>query len=466
LPFAIGRRWLPLAEYVAVALADAILEDDVEQRRARLLELLRQDPPLALWTLLQARKWRDAPPGGIGELADWLSPRLLNALAWPAEVAADASSAAKSTPRGWPRFARMAGERVALARAAGAKGDGELAFLTALLLHPHEWFDEDDSTKDGASEVEASASMARGENAALPPWLESAENNASLPVPDEDAREAGKAIERKWKSLPLAGRGGLLLRRLTASLRRLRDLEQEFSATLEREKLDALKELAYGASHEINNPLANISTRAQTLLRDETDPERRKKLATINSQAFRAHEMIADMMLFARPPRLELKAVDLHDVVTDVLAELAPQAAAQGTQLVARIGKEQSAAAIADGTQLRVALHAVVRNALEAVAAGGRVDVALETSLPDNGEPEGCPLRIVVSDTGPGISPEVRRHLFDPFYSGREAGRGLGFGLSKCWRILVAHGGRIDVESESGRGAKFVLCLPRGESGA
>jgi hypothetical protein len=308
--------------------------------------------------------------------------------------------------------------------------------------------------------------MARGENAALPPWLESAENSASLPVPDEDAREAGKAIERKWKSLPLAGRGGLLLRRLTASLRRLRDLEQEFSATLEREKLDALKELAYGASHEINNPLANISTRAQTLLRDETDPERRKKLATINSQAFRAHEMIADMMLFARPPRLELKAVDLHDVVTDVLAELAPQAAAQGTQLVARIGKEQSAAAIADGTQLRVALHAVVRNALEAVAAGGRVDVALETSLPDNGEPEGCPLRIVVSDTGPGISPEVRRHLFDPFYSGREAGRGLGFGLSKCWRILVAHGGRIDVESESGRGAKFVLCLPRGESGA
>jgi hypothetical protein len=161
-----------------------------------------------------------------------------------------------------------------------------------------------------------------------------------------------------------------------------------------------------------------------------------------------------------------LKAVDLHDVVTDVLAELAPQAAAQGTQLVARIGKEQSAAAIADGTQLRVALHAVVRNALEAVGAGGRVDVALETSLPDNGEPEGCPLRIVVSDTGPGISPEVRRHLFDPFFSGREAGRGLGFGLSKCWRILVAHGGRIDVESESGRGAKFVLCLPRGESGA
>ena len=69
----------------------------------------------------------------------------------------------------------------------------------------------------------------------------------------------------------------------------------------------------------------------------------------------------------------------------------------------------------------------------------------------------------MVTDTGPGISPEVRRHLFDPFYSGREAGRGLGFGLAKCWRIITDHGGQIDITSEPGRGATFVLRLPADE---
>ena len=61
---------------------------------------------------------------------------------------------------------------------------------------------------------------------------------------------------------------------------------------------------------------------------------------------------------------------------------------------------------------------------------------------------------------GPGFSEEERQHLFDPFYSGREAGRGLGFGLSKCWRIVRNHGGRIDVQSDPGRGATFEITLP------
>jgi signal transduction histidine kinase len=68
-------------------------------------------------------------------------------------------------------------------------------------------------------------------------------------------------------------------------------------------------------------------------------------------------------------------------------------------------------------------------------------------------------VQIAISDTGPGIPPEVRRHIFDPFYSGREAGRGLGLGLSKCWRIVTMHGGRLDVES-TGAGSRFTIHLP------
>src|SRR6266576_6855302 len=84
----------------------------------------------------------------------------------------------------------------------------------------------------------------------------------------------------------------------------------EFSAAVEAAKLQALYNFAYGLSHEINNPLANISARAQTLLVDEQNPERRRKLATIVQQAFKAHEMIADLMLFARPPLRRLEEAD------------------------------------------------------------------------------------------------------------------------------------------------------------
>src|SRR5664279_4055523 len=94
-------------------------------------------------------------------------------------------------------------------------------------------------------------------------------------------------------------------------LARLRELEANFAQALEREKLEAMAEFAAGAGHEINNPLTVIAGRAQLLLRGETDPERRHALALMNAQAMRVYEMIADMMLFARPPRPELQPVEV-----------------------------------------------------------------------------------------------------------------------------------------------------------
>src|SRR6187401_1623614 len=110
--------------------------------------------------------------------------------------------------------------------------------------------------------------------------------------------------------------------------------ESDFDAAVEAAKLRALYNFAYGLSHEINNPLANIATRAQTLIADEKDPERRRKLATIVQQAFKAHEMIADLMLFARPPSMKPEAVDLAKLADTIVAELAEQAREQGTILV------------------------------------------------------------------------------------------------------------------------------------
>jgi signal transduction histidine kinase len=260
----------------------------------------------------------------------------------------------------------------------------------------------------------------------------------------------------------------------------------DFASALEVAKLQALYHFAYGLSHEINNPLANIATRAQTLLADEQDPQRRRKLATIVQQAFKAHEMIADLMLFARPPALRLAEVDLAKLADTVVSEMQERAREQGTALL-RTGDASPLLAQVDPTQIAVALKALIQNSLEAVGQGGRIDIEVQrdgrlniadcrldaghSSLqsPHSGAIAASPKSassnprsaITVTDTGTGIPPEIREHIFDPFFSGREAGRGLGLGLSKAWRIVDLHGGQITVESDAGRGATFVITLPQ-----
>jgi hypothetical protein len=252
--------------------------------------------------------------------------------------------------------------------------------------------------------------------------------------------------------------------RLPALARRLAQYERQLAdvdARLAREKLESLKELAYGASHEINNPLANIAARAQSLLDDETDPDRRRKLTAIHRQAMRAHEMIADLMLFARPPQLNFVACDAQQIAQLVVEELRELADEQST-LLTFDPLDEPVELRADATQIAVALQAVVINALEAVGEGGSVSVRVRKRLR-----AGAPYaEIVVGDDGPGISDEVRRHMFDPFFSGREAGRGLGFGLSKCWRLITDHGGQVVVRRPAAGGTEIAILLPLSTSAA
>ena len=109
---------------------------------------------------------------------------------------------------------------------------------------------------------------------------------------------------------------------LCETVTKLDRLTNEFEQSLQHEKLLAVKRLAYGASHEINNPLANISARAEALLAGESKPDRRQRLAMISQQAYRAHEMISDLMLFANPPNLKMEMVDVANTVESTVHEL------------------------------------------------------------------------------------------------------------------------------------------------
>ncbi|MEJ7590371.1 MAG: HAMP domain-containing sensor histidine kinase [Planctomycetaceae bacterium] len=221
--------------------------------------------------------------------------------------------------------------------------------------------------------------------------------------------------------------------------------------------LEAMAEFAAGAGHEINNPLGSILGQTQILLKSEQSTERKQALETIGAQAWRVRDMIGNSMLFARPPQPQTKSVNLVEVVQQSLETFDKSAADAGIEIHFATTADVIEV-IVDRTQLSTLIAQLVRNAIESLRGAdqdGSVSVTLRDDLPNTVE-------LSVVDDGPGIvSDEVRRHLFNPFYSGRSAGRGLGFGLCLAWQIVRMHGGILLHETPETGGAAFHVALPR-----
>ncbi|HEV7221084.1 MAG TPA: HAMP domain-containing sensor histidine kinase [Pirellulales bacterium] len=453
-------RRLPLADASASALFDVLLSGPAENGSARLTAAIERDAGLALWSICRAASGAAVELRTPAVLARWLAERAVDVLAWPEaeEPALDDSYPGEN----YRRLTIEAVETAELAKrlASAERGEDEAsqqAYLAGLLHGADAWRALDAASRSGI-DIMAIWRLERP-NAAVSLACEILAGRRPFPpglVFDREAVAAkvqGSCDSRESSAL------GRLLPALVRKLARLRRLETAFDERLETEKLEAMAEFAAGAGHEINNPIAVIAGRAQLFLRDERDPERRRELAVMNGQAMRVYEMIADMMLFARPPAPKPSACDVSQLLDKLLGELGPEAVERQIEL-RREGSRDPLVIQADGDQLSVALRALIENAIEAMSNGGRVAASVAHAHSANGEIGGrSEIEIAVRDNGPGISPEIRRHLFDPFYSGRGAGRGLGLGLSKCWRIVANHGGRIEVESEVGRGATFRIRL-------
>lgn len=228
--------------------------------------------------------------------------------------------------------------------------------------------------------------------------------------------------------------GDMMLQQLARMMQRLRSLEQSFDERLHKSKMGALKQLAYGLSHEINNPLANISTRAQQLQRGEEDATRSAILQRIVDQVYRAHEMIADLMFFANPTSADRQPCDLNPILHQIAADFREEADRQAIRLEIETPAE-AAASVADEKMISEALRALVRNSIDAIGCQGTIVISL-VRHPDE-------TMIHVADSGPGLSERAREHAFDPYFSGREAGRGLGLGLCRAYRIAKLHDGDV-----------------------
>ncbi len=230
----------------------------------------------------------------------------------------------------------------------------------------------------------------------------------------------------------------------------LAESRQDFDTAVRDAKLDGLAEFAAGAGHEINNPLAVIATNVQLLRGEEDDESRLTRYDSVLRQTNRIHDILAGTRQFARPPQANPALLGLSAWVPAVAKELVPTADDAGVTIELPDATDP-AKVWADASHVRAVLVALGRNAIDAAGKGGWVRVKIETG--DEWT------QIVVEDSGSGPTAGMVPHLFDPFYSGRNAGRGRGLGLSVAWRLAKQNGGDVQFDRTGGV-TRFVLTLP------
>jgi signal transduction histidine kinase len=216
--------------------------------------------------------------------------------------------------------------------------------------------------------------------------------------------------------------------------------------------IESLAEFAAGAGHELNNPLAVIVGRAQLLLaRLGDDPDATRSLRAVITQAQRAARILRDLMYVARAPEPRPRPCQPEEVVRACLRDLQSEAETRGVRIVAE-SREPGLRVWTDPEPLRQLADILTRNALEATPTGGLVQ------FHTGGDTKA--LRWSIHDSGRGISATEGAHLFDPFYCGRQAGRGLGLGLPRASRIVAQAGGELKWQSIPGVGTTFLVTLP------
>ena len=239
--------------------------------------------------------------------------------------------------------------------------------------------------------------------------------------------------------------------RLADSLAKLR---ADWDVELRDAKLAGLAEFAAGASHEINNPLAVIAGHAQMLMQKESDPGRRRQLAAILRQTDRVHDLLRGTLHFARPPLARPTVGGVASLLTSCADAHAADFTARAVTL--KLDTDDQAVVTTDPDQFRRVVTQLLRNALDAVPTGGEVRLSADRA--------GDRLLVRVADSGPGPEPSAVQHLFDPFFSGKSAGRGRGLGLSIAWQLARQNGGELTFDPTPDQPSRFTLSLPLAEA--
>jgi len=255
---------------------------------------------------------------------------------------------------------------------------------------------------------------------------------------------------------------GALARAFNEMLAGLRD-KKELEERLQRAERSALTgRVAAGIAHEIRNPL-NFINLTIDFLRDKYAPaaetaraDYTKLCDSVKDELTRLNRMVSDFLNYGRPARLILREVNARVLIEDTVSLVRAQADQQGVSLsvLEEAGDENQAH---DGhfkgdlEQLKTCFSNLAINAVQAMAGGGSLKITLR--------PQKHNIRFEVADSGPGIAPEALGQIFEPYFSTKETGIGLGLALTR--KLIEDHGGQIMVSSEVGVGTTFMVILPR-----
>ncbi len=235
--------------------------------------------------------------------------------------------------------------------------------------------------------------------------------------------------------------------------------QREVELTMARERVEMLRRFIDDASHDLRTPLTSMSLSLAVLQRNPDPATQQRHRAILQSQMEHLLQLLDDLLSTSRLDRrmtIELRQVDVRVMLQGILLELRTLAERKGHAVLFEAAGEP-ALVLADEAHLRRALMAIVTNALNYTPNGGTITIRV---TPTPGQ-----VTIAVTDTGIGISPAERAHIFERFYRADRARNtergGLGLGLAIAHEVIEVHSGRIEVESEPGQGSTFTVFLPR-----
>lgn len=244
------------------------------------------------------------------------------------------------------------------------------------------------------------------------------------------------------------------------------DLERAHKEMVKVEKMASLGNLASSAAHELNNPLEGILTFARLLMkrtaRLSLPPEETKayldELKLVADEALRCGNIVKNLLVFARQRGAAFEPARLGPVIERCAMLMNHHATMHGVELTATCATDEPVEC--DPNQLQQVLIALMVNAIEAMGATADRPEGGKLAVEARRDPGGDGFRIMVADTGVGMTDDTKAHIFEPFFTTKQEGKGVGLGLAVAYGIIQRHHGAIEVDSAPGRGTTFTVVLP------
>ncbi len=226
------------------------------------------------------------------------------------------------------------------------------------------------------------------------------------------------------------------------------------------EKLAAVGQVAAAMAHQIGTPLNSISGYLQLILQDgNLQSKDLGRLKIIESQLDRLADSVKNLLSFTRQPKPHLKSLEVNEILEELIHLSEPWFLARNVKLAKHLSPNLPLV-WADSTHLQTLFLNLITNALDAMPQGGVLTIKTRQRLPPPSSKEERWLEIAMTDTGIGITEESKKRIFEPFFTTKKIGEGTGLGLAICEKIIKEHSGRIEIESEVGKGSTFLISLP------